>query len=133
MPVAIALWTVAGLLATAILAVALKGLRAASRVVYLACLPCCIVILAHAGLGRPAALTLALRDLAWEAIYAPIGQAVLMAADRLNHLLPDDPQVPEPRLRPARRVAAGGAFPMELSAQLNMRAHPALDRKGGAA
>ena len=39
------------------------------------------------GDARPARLTVTLRDLVWEAIYAPIaGSAVAVAAERLNHL-----------------------------------------------
>jgi hydrogenase-4 component B len=35
---------------------------------------------------RPARLHLQLRDLIWDALYAPVGGAVAFAADRLNHL-----------------------------------------------
>ncbi|MGH6919279.1 MAG: hydrogenase 4 subunit B [Geminicoccaceae bacterium] len=35
---------------------------------------------------RPARLTVELRDLVWDTLYAPIGGAVGFAADRLNHL-----------------------------------------------
>ena len=38
------------------------------------------------GDGRPARLTVTLRDLAWDMIYVPIGAAVWVAAERLNHL-----------------------------------------------
>ncbi len=38
------------------------------------------------GDGRPARLTVSLRDLIWEAVYAPIQRGVLVAAERLNHL-----------------------------------------------
>jgi hydrogenase-4 component B len=38
------------------------------------------------GDGRPARLTVDLRDLAWDALYAPIADGVGFAADRLNHL-----------------------------------------------
>jgi formate hydrogenlyase subunit 3/multisubunit Na+/H+ antiporter MnhD subunit len=38
------------------------------------------------GQTRPARLTVELRDLAWDAFYAPIALAVGFAADRLNHL-----------------------------------------------
>jgi hypothetical protein len=35
---------------------------------------------------RPARLIVDLRDLIWDALYAPIAAAVGIAADRLNHL-----------------------------------------------
>ena len=35
---------------------------------------------------RPARLTVSMSDLSWEAIYAPIGGAVMLVADRLNFL-----------------------------------------------
>ena len=35
---------------------------------------------------RPARLTVDLRDLIWDALYAPVAGAVGFAADRLNHL-----------------------------------------------
>jgi NADH:ubiquinone oxidoreductase subunit 5 (subunit L)/multisubunit Na+/H+ antiporter MnhA subunit len=35
---------------------------------------------------RPARLTVQIRDLIWEALYAPIGLGIGLAADRLNHL-----------------------------------------------
>jgi hydrogenase-4 component B len=35
---------------------------------------------------RPASLTVELRDLVWDTLYAPIAGAVGFAADRLNHL-----------------------------------------------
>ena len=35
---------------------------------------------------RPARLTVELRDLVWDTLYAPIAGAVGFAADRLNHL-----------------------------------------------
>jgi hydrogenase-4 component B len=38
------------------------------------------------GDGRPARLTVELRDLVWDALYAPIAGSVGFAADRLNHL-----------------------------------------------
>jgi len=38
------------------------------------------------GDGRPARLTVDLRDLVWDALYAPIADGVGFAADRLNHL-----------------------------------------------
>ncbi len=38
------------------------------------------------GDGRPARLTVELHDLVWEALYAPVADAVGFAADRLNHL-----------------------------------------------
>ena len=38
------------------------------------------------GDGRPARLTVRLRDLIWEAAYAPIERAVTFAGERLNHL-----------------------------------------------
>jgi formate hydrogenlyase subunit 3/multisubunit Na+/H+ antiporter MnhD subunit len=38
------------------------------------------------GDGRPARLTVRLRDLVWEAAYAPIARAVAFAGERLNHL-----------------------------------------------
>ncbi len=57
---------------------------------------------------RPARLTVTLRDLAWDMIYAPIGAAVWVAAEKLNHLqFLTIRQVPEPGVRGARRAAAG--------------------------
>ena len=38
------------------------------------------------GDGRPARLTVELHDLVWDALYAPVADAVGFAADRLNHL-----------------------------------------------
>jgi NADH:ubiquinone oxidoreductase subunit 5 (subunit L)/multisubunit Na+/H+ antiporter MnhA subunit len=38
------------------------------------------------GDARPARLTVRLRDLVWEAAYAPIERAVIFAGERLNHL-----------------------------------------------
>src|SRR5262245_6827104 len=38
------------------------------------------------GDGRPARLTVELRDLVWDALYAPVAHGVGFAADRLNHL-----------------------------------------------
>jgi hypothetical protein len=38
------------------------------------------------GDGRPARLTVELRDLVWDALYAPIAGGIGFAADRLNHL-----------------------------------------------
>jgi NADH:ubiquinone oxidoreductase subunit 5 (subunit L)/multisubunit Na+/H+ antiporter MnhA subunit len=38
------------------------------------------------GDGRPARITVELRDLVWDALYAPIAAGVSFAADRLNHL-----------------------------------------------
>jgi hydrogenase-4 component B len=38
------------------------------------------------GDGRPARLTVDLRDLVWDALYAPVAGGVGFAADRLNHL-----------------------------------------------
>jgi formate hydrogenlyase subunit 3/multisubunit Na+/H+ antiporter MnhD subunit len=38
------------------------------------------------GDGRPARITVELRDLVWDALYAPIAGGVGIAADRLNHL-----------------------------------------------
>jgi hypothetical protein len=38
------------------------------------------------GDARPARLTVALRDLLWDGIYAPLAQGIAIAADRLNHL-----------------------------------------------
>ena len=38
------------------------------------------------GDARPARLTVTLRDLVWDALYAPIAGAVWLAAERLNHL-----------------------------------------------
>jgi hydrogenase-4 component B len=35
---------------------------------------------------RPARLTVALHDVVWEALYAPVASAVNLAADRLNAL-----------------------------------------------
>jgi hypothetical protein len=35
---------------------------------------------------RPARLVVDLRDLIWDALYAPIAAAIGIAADRLNHL-----------------------------------------------
>ena len=42
----------------------------------------------HAGARRPAAarLTVRLRDLAWDMLYAPVGGAIWFAADQLSHL-----------------------------------------------
>jgi len=39
-----------------------------------------------AGDGRPARLTVELRDLVWDTLYAPIADGIAFAADRLNHL-----------------------------------------------
>jgi hydrogenase-4 component B len=38
------------------------------------------------GDGRPARITVELRDLVWDALYAPVAAGVSFAADRLNHL-----------------------------------------------
>jgi hydrogenase-4 component B len=38
------------------------------------------------GDSRPARITVELRDLVWDALYAPIADGVGYAADRLNHL-----------------------------------------------
>jgi formate hydrogenlyase subunit 3/multisubunit Na+/H+ antiporter MnhD subunit len=38
------------------------------------------------GAARPARLTVELRDLSWETLYAPIAAGVALAADQLNHL-----------------------------------------------
>jgi hydrogenase-4 component B len=38
------------------------------------------------GDGRPARITVELRDLVWDALYAPIADGIGFAADRLNHL-----------------------------------------------
>ncbi len=38
------------------------------------------------GDGRPARLTVTLRDLVWDTIYAPVGDVVWFATERLNHL-----------------------------------------------
>jgi hypothetical protein len=38
------------------------------------------------GDARPARLTVTLRDLAWDAIYVPAGNAVRVTADKLNTL-----------------------------------------------
>jgi formate hydrogenlyase subunit 3/multisubunit Na+/H+ antiporter MnhD subunit len=38
------------------------------------------------GDGRPARLTVDMRDLVWNALYAPIADGIAFAADRLNHL-----------------------------------------------
>jgi hydrogenase-4 component B len=38
------------------------------------------------GDGRPARITVELRDLVWDVLYAPIADGVAYAADRLNHL-----------------------------------------------
>ena len=38
------------------------------------------------GDGRPARLTVTLRDLVWETIYAPVSDAVWLTADKLGHL-----------------------------------------------
>jgi hypothetical protein len=38
------------------------------------------------GDSRPARLVVTLRDLIWEAIYAPIARGVGFAGERLNHL-----------------------------------------------
>ena len=38
------------------------------------------------GDGRPARLTVELRDPVWDALYAPIAGGIAFAADRLNHL-----------------------------------------------
>ena len=35
---------------------------------------------------RPARLTVELRDLVWDVLYAPLAAGVSVAADRLNHL-----------------------------------------------
>jgi len=35
---------------------------------------------------RPARLTVELRDLVWDALYAPIASGIGFTADRLNHL-----------------------------------------------
>jgi hypothetical protein len=35
---------------------------------------------------RPARLTVELRDLIWEGLYAPVAAGVAFAAERLNHL-----------------------------------------------
>jgi hypothetical protein len=38
------------------------------------------------GAMRPARITIEMRDLVWDALYAPIAEGVGLAADRLNHL-----------------------------------------------
>ncbi len=38
------------------------------------------------GDARPARLSVALRDLAWDAIYAPVGDAINILSEKLNHL-----------------------------------------------
>ncbi|KAB2914600.1 MAG: hydrogenase 4 subunit B [Hyphomicrobiaceae bacterium] len=38
------------------------------------------------GDARPARLSVALRDLAWDAIYAPVGDVIIILSEKLNHL-----------------------------------------------
>ena len=58
---------------------------------------------------RPARLEVRLRDLIWDVFYAPITGWIAFAADRIESSpVPDDPALPQSRLRGARRAAAGG-------------------------
>ena len=60
------------------------------------------------GDARPARLTVELRDLVWDALYAPIAGGVGFAADRLNHLqFLTIRQLPQPGVRRAGAAAAG--------------------------
>ena len=57
---------------------------------------------------RPARLTVDLRDLIWDALYAPIAGGVGFAADRLNHLqFLTIRQISQPGVRRAGAAAAG--------------------------
>jgi hypothetical protein len=38
------------------------------------------------GDARPARLTVTLKDLVWDGLYAPLAAGVVIAAERLNHL-----------------------------------------------
>ena len=61
------------------------------------------------GDARPARLTVTLRDLVWDTIYAPIGGAVSgRGREAQPPAVPDHPPIPEPGVRRPRRAAAGG-------------------------
>ena len=67
------------------------------------------VVMPAPGDTAAARLTIRLRDLAWEMLYAPIS-ARRLVRDRQSQLpaVPDHPQLPQPRIRGAHRPAAWG-------------------------
>jgi hypothetical protein len=88
------LWSLAALLGTAVLAVAVhrapsrpdwsmpsRSPRASSSCSKPA--PNCWIL---PSVPRPARLTVELRDLPWDFIHAPVGEAIWSLAERLNHL-----------------------------------------------
>jgi len=80
MPVAVALWGVAALFAVALLAIAIQHVRAASRLVYFACLAVSLAIMLQAGAQLPAGAGVA------PTLHLPIGLPWIGASFRMDAL-----------------------------------------------